>query len=309
MLLPVILAIIGAVFYAATNHIDKFLISKAVKNADFRALILSSSFIAGGLMLIVYAFVCGFDVAFDFQSIAILFANSVIYIVSTILYLKALNRDDTTIVIIMFSFVPVLLALLSPLFLPDQGITLVQLIGDIVITFAAVFVAYESDKKRFSKKKLVTLAMMTVTSVGYAMWYILERFVNLDHDFNKTTFWSNVTLCLAGVLIYIFFRSFRKSFKAMLKTNGKKVLVLNMINEILNSFGGIITTFAGTLASVSLVSFTSQGVQPFAVMIIGIILAKIFPKIEKENITKKETIKRIIAIVFCVIGLACIEFG
>ena len=43
MVIPIILAIIAAIFYAATNHIDKYLISKAVKNADYRALILVST--------------------------------------------------------------------------------------------------------------------------------------------------------------------------------------------------------------------------------------------------------------------------
>ena len=40
MIAPILLAMLAAIFYAATNHIDKYLISKAVKNADYRALIL-----------------------------------------------------------------------------------------------------------------------------------------------------------------------------------------------------------------------------------------------------------------------------
>lgn len=50
MTFAIILAIIAAIFYAATNHIDKYLISKAVKNADYRSLILASTIIAGGVM-------------------------------------------------------------------------------------------------------------------------------------------------------------------------------------------------------------------------------------------------------------------
>jgi hypothetical protein len=63
------------------------------------------------------------------------------------------------------------------------------------------------------------------------------------------------------------------------------------------------------MASVALVSFVSQSVQPFAVMGLGVILPLIFPKVDKERVTKGETIKRVIAIVVCIIGLACIEFG
>lgn len=232
-----------------------------------------------------------------------------LYTIANIFWFKALDRDDTTLVVIMFQLIPVFMLFISPLILPAQSITLVQLVGGIVITLASIFVTYEPDKKRLDKKKVGTLLIMAVVSILYAMWFILERYVNLTHDFNQTIFWSNVTLFGAGLLIFICLRSFRKAFIKLLKTNGPKTISLNLINELLNSFGGVLSTFAGTMVSVSLVSFTTQGVQPFAVMIIGIILAKIFPKIEKENITKKETIKRIIAIVFCVIGLACIEFG
>ena len=309
MIIPVILAIIAAIFYASTNPIDKFWLSKAVKNADYRSLILVSTIIAGGVMALIYLFICGFELSFDFPSIAILFTNSALYTIANIFWFKALDRDDTTIVVIMFQLIPVFMLLLSPIFLPEDNITIIQLLGGLIITIAAVFITYEPAKKKFDREKLITLALMTVVSVLYAVWFILERFINLEHDFNKTVFWSNITLLLVGVIIFIFIKTYRKSFKTMLKSNGAKVIGLNLVNELLNSFGGVLSTFAGTMASISLVSFATQGVQPFAVMIMGILITKLSPKIEKENITRKEVLKRSFAVVLCVIGLACIQFG
>ena len=95
----------------------------------------------------------------------------------------------------------------------------------------------------------------------------------------------------------------------MLKSNGPKVVGLNLLNELANSFGGVASNLAGTMTSVALVSFVSQGVQPFAVMFLGILITKLFPRIEQERITKKTITRRAIMIVVCVIGLACIEFG
>ncbi len=309
MLIPILLAILAATMYAATNHIDKYLISKAVKHADYRALILVSSIVAGSVMAIVYMFVCNFQLAFDLPSIILLFVNSAVYTIANMLWFKALDRDDTTIVVIMFQLIPVFMLLISPLVLADQSITLLQLIGSIVIMLAAVFVTYEPDSKKFDKKKLVTLAIMAFVSLFYAIWFIVERYVNQTHDFNQTIFWSNAMLFVVGILIYIIFKSFRKSFNKMIKSNGPKVISLNLLNELLNSFGGVVSTFAGTMASVALVSFVTQGVQPFAVMVIGILITKLFPKIGKEKITKAETVKRVITLIFCAIGLALISFG
>ena len=301
MIIPIILAIIAAVFYATTNHIDKFLISKAVKNADFRSLALMSTLIAGIIMSVIYLFICNFNLAFDIESIGILLLNSALYPIALIVYFKALDRDDTTLIVIMFQLVPVFLLFFSPLLLQDQDISLIQLIGSIIATIAAIMVTYEPSKKKFDRHKLVTLGMMAVVSFLYAVWFILERYVNATHDFNQTTFWSNFTLIIVGIFIYIFFKSFRKSFNKMIKTNGPVIIGLNLLNELFNSFGGVFSTLAGTMTSVALVSF--------AVMIMGIVITKLFPKIAKENISKKETIKRVIAIAICIIGLACIEFG
>ena len=52
----------------------------------------------------------------------------------------------------------------------------------------------------------------------------------------------------------------------------------------------------------------TSGVQPFATMMLGIMITKLSPKVEK-TITKEDIIKRPIAISMCVVGLACIGFG
>lgn len=309
MLIPLLLAIAAATLYALTNHIDKYLISKVVKNAEPQALIVFSTLVAGLIMSLIYAAICGFQFVFDWPSFLLLFFNSALYAATLYYYFKALSRDDTTIVVIMFNLVPVFMLFLSPLFLSDQGISLVQLIGSIITTLAAIIITYEPEKKKFSKEKLITFAMMAFVSLGYAAWFIIEKIVTKDHDFNQTMFWSNFTLLVVGIIIVIFLKKYRKSFKQLLKSNGPKVVALNLVNELFNSFGGVMSTLGGTLAPVALISFMSQGVQPFAVMILGILITKLFPKIGKESITKKDIIKRVVTIIFCIIGLACIEFG
>ena len=54
MIFPLALAIIASLFSALVNHIDKYLISKAVKNADSRSLVLVSTIIAGSVMALIY---------------------------------------------------------------------------------------------------------------------------------------------------------------------------------------------------------------------------------------------------------------
>lgn len=309
MIIPIVLSLMAAILYSLSNHIDKYLISKAVKNADFRALILVSTIIAGGAMSIIYLFICNFELAFDIPSIFLLLFNSALYAIALILWLKALDRDDTTVVVIMLQLLPVFMLFLSPLILQNQRISLLQIIGGLITTFAALLLTYEPTHKKFDKEKLITLAIMAFASLSFAIRYIIEQYVNQEHDFNQTILWSNITLFFVGILIFVFIRSFRKSFSKMLKTNGLKVISLNLMNEVFSSFGDVLLVFAGSLAPVALMSFVAQGAQPFTVMLIGLIITKLFPKIEKEKTTKTDIIKRVVAIVICVIGLGLIEFG
>lgn len=119
MLIPLILATIAAIFSASTNHIDKYLISKVIKNADYRALALSSTIIAGGVMALIYLPICNFNL----PSILLLLFNSALYATATIVYFLALNRDDTTIIAILFQLIPVFMLFISPLVLDNQHIS------------------------------------------------------------------------------------------------------------------------------------------------------------------------------------------
>ena len=309
MVVPVILSVIAAFLCAATNHIDKFLISKAVKHSDYRALLLVSTIVAGGAMSLIYLFVCGFQLTLDLTSFLVLLFNAALYTVANLFWFKALGRDDTTVVVIMLQLFPVFVVFLSPIFLSSQTITLLQFVGGMLITLAAIFITYEPSKRKFDKGRLATLGMMAFASFAYAIWYIAQLYVNQSHGFNQTILWQNITLLIIGIIMFLFLKSYRKSLQEMLKYSGVKVIGLNLVNELFNSFGGVMTVLAGTMTSVAIASFVSSGIQPFAVMLIGILITKIFPKVEKEKITRGVLIRRTIMIAICVIGLACIEFG
>lgn len=185
MIIPMVLAIVAAVLYASANHIDKYLISKAVKGVGYRALIIVSTIVAGAVMALIYAIICNFQLAFDWQSILLLLFNSAICTVANIFWFKALERDDTAVVVIMFQLIPVFVLFLSAILLNNQYISPVQLIGSAIVTLAAIAVTYEPGKKKFNKKRLITLALMTFVSFAYAIWFVIERFVNQNHDLTK----------------------------------------------------------------------------------------------------------------------------
>ena len=304
-----LLAIIAATLFASSNHIDKYLISKAVRHSDYRALILVSTLISGGIMSVIYLFVCGFNISFDLVGILLMLSNAALTVFSLILWFKALDREDVAVVTIMLQLIPVFSLFIAPLLLADQVINPVQLVGSAIIVFAAIYITYEPSKQRIDMNRAFTLLLMVVASFMFAAQDVINRYVDQNHDFNRTILWLNLALLVMGIIIYVFIKPYRKSFNTMIKNNGAKVVGLNLANEVVYSFANIIQIFASTLAPVALVSFVTQSTIPFIVMLIGIFITKFFPKIEKEKISKKEITKRAITMLICVIGLACIGFG
>ncbi len=102
MALAVICAIISAFLAAITIHIDKYLISKLVKNFNYRGLIIFSSLVSGLIMLPIYAIITGLQVAFDPLGLLLVWAGATSLLISVIFYYKALAKEEASSIVVMF---------------------------------------------------------------------------------------------------------------------------------------------------------------------------------------------------------------
>ena len=108
---------LASLLWGITNYIDKYLISKITKNGDYKGLIVFSSLIAGLILLPVPLITTKLDVGIDWKSFVFVFLGTTAYIVGLIFYFKALNRDDTSLVIAMYQPAPVFGYFLGLIFL------------------------------------------------------------------------------------------------------------------------------------------------------------------------------------------------
>jgi len=83
--------------------------------------------------------------------------------------------------------------------------------------------------------------------------------------------------------------------------NKLSILTVNSFNEILFIIGALGMTFASLLAPLALV-LVVDGLQPFFVLVYGIIITLFLPKLGEESLLKKDLIQKIIAILVIVVG-------
>lgn len=304
MLLASILAPLASLLWAITNHIDKYLISKITKNGSYKGLIVFSSLVAGSILSPIYLIINKFNIAIDWKPLILIFLAATSYLAATAFYLKALNKNEASIVTTMFQLIPVFGYFLGLIFL-NQSLTINQIIGGIIIIISSIAITYELDKNKFSKNKLIALLLMSLSSIFYATYFLFFKLTTIDISFNVMTFWYQICLVINGIILFLFFKSYRKDFTNLVTDNGKKVFFFNVLNETLNLIANIMVNYAIVIAPMALV-LTLNGFQPFFVFLIGALGTILLPKKFDENISRKVVIQKVICILFSIIGLAII---
>jgi uncharacterized membrane protein len=297
-----ILPLIATFLWASTNFIDKFLINKHFKGRQ-GALVLYSAFI--GLPIFILIGLFNPEVLkINFITAILIILNSFLYVVYLIPYFRALSKADTSVVTPLFQIIPVFTYFLALFFL-DEHLSLNQILGSILIIMGAVGISIRIKKKSFHLRKEV-LGFMLLASLLVSLNWFFFKFFALELDFWKTSFWQYIGYTLFGLLLFSFKKSYRVDFINSFKKTKGKIIFLNALNESLNISAIIIFSYASLLAPLALVSVLN-GVQPVFLLFMGIILSKFFPKIIKEDISKRVIIQKMILFILIIAGIYLIN--
>lgn len=294
-----LIALVGPLMYAVTNHIDKILLEKYFKNSGVGTIIIFSSIFS----VFVLPFLFLIDKAvLDVGGIQIIILLIVGVLGALILwcYLLALRNEEVSVAIVFYQIMPVFGYILSYLIL-GETLTKLQIMAMVIIILGTTIVSFEIDSENKFKLRRKTIIPMLAASFFWALGGVLFKLVALEENVWRSFFWENVGLLVVGIVIFIFIRSYRRNFLLALSSNSKKILSLNALNEFFYIMGNLAFAYAYMLAPIALVLLTDSFQSIFA-LIIGIILTIFFPKISTEKIGAKHLWPKIIAIVITGIG-------
>jgi uncharacterized membrane protein len=292
-----LIALIAPILWSITNHIDKHLLSKYIRGNAVGALMIFSSLI--GLFLLPFILIIQPNVLniSSFNAFLIII-NGIIYILAILPYFYALEKDEASIVIPLFQVIPVFGYFLALIFL-GESLTLQQILASLLVVLGAIIISTETNNLKF---KFQVFWLMILSSFLIALNGLIFKIVGIQEDFWTTSFWEYVGFVLILVIFILFFKSYRNQFLSMFKKNPISTLSLNGLNEIFNIVAKMIVNFATLLAPLALV-WTVNNLQPFFVLLIGILLTKFFPNFNQEKIDKKTIIQKIFAIILMFTGV------
>ncbi len=293
-----LIALIPPALWSATNHLDKYLISKFFKGGGVGALMVFSSLI--GLLLLPFIALWHPEVlVFSTQNILIAI-NGFLYILAVLPYFYALQKDEASICVPLFQLIPVFSFVLA-YFVLGETLNNNQLLGGLLIVLGAIGISLDLSERKKVKFKNEVFWLMMLSSLIFALNFLFFKYFAIKSSFWFTSFWEYVGFAVFAFLLMVFVKSYREQFIDVLRHNRVTVLSLNGANEIVNIMAKVAFNFASLLAPITVI-WIVNGFQPFFVFAYGVILTLLFPKIVKENISGKSLIQKILAILIMFVG-------
>lgn len=295
-----ILAVIPPFLWSMCNHIDKHLLSKYFTEADegVGALMIVSalaSIIATPVLFLADPSVMEVGRE-NFWIIALTALLDVTLLWS---YLKAMQKDDASNVIVYYQLVPVLGILTGYVFL-SEVITDIQFVAMGVIIFGTSVISFDNTAGKFHFK-WHTVGFMLIACSCWAAELAIFKVAALEENPWRSLFWKHIVLAVIGVLMFVFVKKYRVSFLKVMQSNSVPVLGLNLLNEVLYMLGTVMYGFAAMLAPVALVLLT-ETFQSIFVFLIAIALVLIWPRFATEDIERRHMFKKMVAIIITSIG-------
>lgn len=217
-------------------------------------------------------------------------------------YYKALRRDDTSIVISLFSlgkiFVPVL-----AFFIVRERLSLGQYSGIAIIILASTLLTFNgangAGKLRFNQ----SLGYMALSAFIVALETVFFKYVFENVSWSTGYFWALIFSILFAFFFFLIpawknqlvaeFSAFRRNFHWF------------VLEEFFTFAGQGLMTFAISLVAVSLV----EGIvafQPLFVIVYALILSKLLPQLFREKISPAALFRKSMLFLVMVLGVLLI---
>ncbi len=297
----VVYAFSGPVLWAISVHFDKYLVERFFKHSHVAVMLLFTAFVGVVLMPFIWMFQPSVTSA-GARNIALIVFSGILYMSALLLYLRALQAEEASVVAPYFQAGP-LFGYALAYFVLGETLTGRQLAGGVLILVGALIVSVRFDQgPRIFKARLA--ALMLPCGYAIALSGLIFKIFAIEVEFWTTTFWMFAGEAMFGcALLLIPF--YRREFTTVLRANTVALLSINGSNELINIGGGLGNRYALMFAPLSLVQAIGSTTTLF-VFAFGVVLSLVWPKLGREDLSGRELLQKGIAAVLVALGVALV---
>src|ERR1041385_101705 len=222
----ILLAFCGPVLWAASTHIDKYLVERFFKDSDVGALLIFTALIGIPGMPVIAALT---DVmSLGITGIVVTAISGLLYMTAIYFYLRALQQEEASVIAPLFQ-TSTLFTYIIAFFVLHEKPTPLRLVGVLLMMASAIVASYEPGRRiRFKLGIVLPLLGCTATLAASAVMF---KFFAIKDAFWPVTFWSFAGQAVFGVVL-LSIPHVRRQFFGMFARNPGAVIAINAANEV-----------------------------------------------------------------------------
>jgi drug/metabolite transporter (DMT)-like permease len=294
----------GPVLWAASTHIDKYLVDRYFRDSDTAVLMVFTALIGLFMLPIIWLYEPRV-LALPATAIAVMIVSGILYMGAMLFYLRAIQTEEASVIAPFFQTSTLFTFALAYVFLGER-LKWIQIGGGALIVCGVLFLSLDVSL-HFRKLKLRLVLLMLACGLVLAGSSVIFKFFAVRDDFWITTFWTYAGEALFGVGI-IAAPAYRRQFLALFRRSPGAVVAINGANELINLGGGLGVRFAYLSAPVALVSAISSTSTLF-VFGFGILLTLFLPRLGREDLSARNLIQKGVAASLVAAGVALINLS
>lgn len=295
-MLWILIALLSPLLHGLSNILDNYFVNKLFKEPII--LVFFSSFI--NLLFLPFVFLVGVPGMLPLQLVPFIIILGLTNIFYLYPYYKALEADETSIVISLFSlgklFVPALAFMLV-----REKLSITQYAGFFIIILSSTLLTLNHHGKKFRIN--ASFFWMGLCSLILAIEAVSYKYVFTSTSWVTGFSWavmSSFVLVLPLLLVHKYKCGIKSQF-----TKFRNNFHLFALEEFLTFGGNAAITFAVSIAPVTLVEGISS-LQPLFVLVYALLFSRLYPKWFKEKIDEKSMVKKILLFLIIVGGVVLI---
>ena len=291
----ILLSLLSGLIMAVVNLIDRYVLTRLVKQAVVPLFVLGLVGLVPGLLILLVKGGPGLS----WPHLLLGSAAGIAFLIMGYFYFRAAQIEEITRVVPLFYLAPVLVAVLAFLLLGERFPSRTYL-GILALIAGAVLISSRRPLRLgFSR----AFRLMSLASLSLAIYTLLIKYLLAYADYWTVFAVSRVGMALGLVPFALLHWPELKA--ALAGRRGAKLAGFMAANEALALAGSLFFTMAAAVGPISLVNALSS-TQPFFVFVLSLALALIWPRFLQEDVGWGATVFKFLAIALMFWGLLLI---
>lgn len=290
-MLWVFYAFLSALFWATSSLLDKYILSKWVKNPLVTTMIFG---IIGLLAGILIYFAKGYS-EMSQANIFLSVVSGLAYVLATIFYFDAVKIEEISRISALAYFSQLFITIFAAMFLGEIFSSEIYA-GILLILLGAIFISSKDITKIRPGK---AFWLMVLSSALLAIVAIITKYLLSYADF-WTVFSYTRGIGMFIALIPVFYFKYPE-LAALIKEHGSKAVSVISLSGILTMTGAFVITIAASTGPVTLVNAISM-TRPFFVLFFATLISIFYPQILREELGKSAILLKVAATILMFMG-------